>query len=164
MENFKQLFDSYYIEVCNIAELLSKFVNAYRLLIGGAGELNGIALARRKDVKDAIERANQLGDLIDVLLDALESVECCYLDYIRLKADVIAVKTVEKAILTEIDNELMFQNTSLGPAAGGGPKRDEDNNKGKRDRKHSGKKEEDKKDKEDNNGEHNDKENNDDKD
>ncbi|GFZ34365.1 hypothetical protein CSC2_48910 [Clostridium zeae] len=122
MESFKELFDSYFIEVNNLTELLTKYVNSYRLLIGGAGELNGIALARKKEVRDAIKRANQLGDIIDVLLNVIQSVECCYLDYIRIKADVIAVKTAQKSIiLTEIDNDLLFQNSSGGPGVPGGP-------------------------------------------
>ncbi|WP_202127762.1 hypothetical protein [Clostridium sp. C8-1-8] len=117
MESFKELFDSYFLEVNNLTDLLTKYVNSYRLLIGGAGELNGIALARKKEVRDAIKRANQLGDIIDVLLNVIQSVECCYLDYIRMKADVIALKTAQKSIiLTEIDNELLFQNSSGGPA------------------------------------------------
>ncbi|SHE35178.1 hypothetical protein [Clostridium fallax] len=111
MDSYKELFDAYFCEVNNLTELLAKYVNAYRLLIGGAGELNNIALARKKDVRNAIERANQLGEIIDVLLDVLESVECAYLDYIRLKSDIIALKTEKKLILTEIDNELLFQNS-----------------------------------------------------
>lgn len=120
MESYKELFDSYFIEVNNLTDLLTKYVNSYRLLIGGAGELNGIALARKKEVRDAIKRANQLGDIIDVLLNVIQSVECCYLDYIRIKADVIALKTAQKSIiLTEIDNELLFQNSSGGPGQNG---------------------------------------------
>ncbi|GIM29416.1 hypothetical protein CPJCM30710_20820 [Clostridium polyendosporum] len=96
MKDYKQLFDGYFIEVNNISDLLVKYVTAYRTLIGSAGELNGIALARKKDVRNAIKRANQLGDIIDVLLDTIENIECCYLDYIRLKANVIAQKTSEE--------------------------------------------------------------------
>lgn len=115
MDSYRELFDAYFIEVNNIAELLSKFVNSYRLLIGTAGEINGIALARKKEVRAAIDRANQLGEVIDVLLDAIQSIEVCYLNYIMLKADVIAVKTSKSVILTEVDNELIFQNSSKRP-------------------------------------------------
>ncbi|GKX67755.1 hypothetical protein [Inconstantimicrobium mannanitabidum] len=115
MESYRELFDAYFIEVNNIADLLSKYVNSYRLLIGTAGELNGIALARKKEVRAAIDRANQLGEIIDVLLDAIQSIEICYLNYIMLKADLIAVKTQKNVILTEVDNELLFQNSSKRP-------------------------------------------------
>lgn len=105
----RKVVESYYSDVSNLADLLSKLVNSYRLLIGGANELNGISLAHRNDIKDALKRANKLGDIIDDLLDALEKVGCGYIDYCKLKSEVIKVYVETQYIQTEIDNELKLK-------------------------------------------------------
>lgn len=107
---YQELFNNYYVEVNNMTELLNKYVNAYRLLIGGAAELNNIAEASKGDVKDALKRVDKLGEIIDDLLDVIEGVDECYVDYIKLKTDLISAKTTKDSILTEVDNELFFQN------------------------------------------------------
>lgn len=108
MNDYKQLFDAYFIEVNNISDMLGKYVTAYRTLIGCAGELNSIALAKKKDVRDALKRANQLGDIIDVLLDTIEDIEYCYLDYIALKASVIAQKTSEESFGQSLGESILL--------------------------------------------------------
>lgn len=149
MNTYKELFDAYFVEVNNLTEILSKYVNAYRLLIGGAAELNNVALARKKDVKKALDRANQLGEIIDVLLDVLESAECAYLDYIRLKTDVIALKTEKKFILTEIDTDLLFQNSQR-PGNDYNKDNDDKNCKGDKKKEKKKKRKKDKENNEDN--------------
>ncbi|MEG2018685.1 MAG: hypothetical protein RR128_09545, partial [Clostridium sp.] len=68
----RRVMETYYKDVNNLADLLSKLVNSYRLLIGGANELNGIALASKNDIKEALKRARDLGDIIDGVIDTLE--------------------------------------------------------------------------------------------
>ena len=55
----RKIIEEYCVDINNLADLLAKLVNSYRLLIGGAGELNTIALAHKKDVKDALKRVNE---------------------------------------------------------------------------------------------------------
>ncbi|WP_315121027.1 hypothetical protein [uncultured Clostridium sp.] len=107
--NHRRVVEGYYGDINNLTELLAKLVNSYRLLVGGAGELNGIALARKKDVRDAIDRANDLGCVIDEIIDALEHCSCEYTNYCRIKGDVIKSKVHLKNILTEIDEELKLK-------------------------------------------------------
>lgn len=107
--NHRKVVQSYYGDVNNLTDLLSKLINSYRLLIGGAGELNTIALARKKDVKDAIDRANELGDIIDELIDALDQCSCEYSNYCRIKGEILKTKIHAKYILTEIDEELKLK-------------------------------------------------------
>jgi len=54
-----------YKEICNLNEILTPLVSSYRLSAGAAEELNRIALAHRKDVEEAVERADDLGHMID---------------------------------------------------------------------------------------------------
>lgn len=102
------MIENYYIDINNLTDLLGKLVNTYRLLIGGADELNKIALARRKDVKEALERADELGEVIDGIIDALEKAAFGYLDYCSIKSEIIKGKMDSHHIHTEIDEELKF--------------------------------------------------------
>ena len=113
METYKELFDTYFLQIDNLIKLQSKYIESYRLLIGSAGELNNIGLVKKKDIKKSIDRANQMGDIIDEALDAIEKAQCCYLEYIRLQSDIITLKTEKKLILEEVDNELLFQNSKI---------------------------------------------------
>ncbi|MGL4655396.1 MAG: hypothetical protein ACRCWM_05895 [Sarcina sp.] len=105
------VYDQYFREINYLVDILGKYVNSYRLLIGSAGELNSIALARKGDVKDTLKRIDHLGSLIDCLLETLESAQCNYIEYLRLKTAVLQVEVSKEIILTEIDNELKFQNS-----------------------------------------------------
>ncbi|MGL5353921.1 MAG: hypothetical protein ACRDA5_11445 [Clostridium sp.] len=108
---YKEIIKDNSDELNNLADLLGKFVNSYRLLIGGASELNTIALAKKDVVKDAIERAEDVGDIIDDLVRVIEGSGSCYFKYAKIKNEFILAKTQKDIILTEIDDELDFQNS-----------------------------------------------------
>lgn len=105
----RKLIQEYYCDLNNIVLLLSSLTNTYRVLIGSAEELNKIALAKKKDVKDALERAEQVGDVIDKMICVLDKSTCTYLDYCDVKAEVIKCKLEAKNILMEIDDLLKIQ-------------------------------------------------------
>lgn len=105
----RKLIQDYYSDLNNLVLLLSSLTNSYRLLIGGADELNKIALAKKKDVKEAIERAEEVGEIIDRIIIVLEGATCTYTDYCNVKAEVIKGKLEAKHILTEIDEELKLK-------------------------------------------------------
>jgi hypothetical protein len=52
-------------EIYILNEILTPLVSSYRLSVGAAEEFNRIALAHRKDVENAIDRADDLGHLVD---------------------------------------------------------------------------------------------------
>lgn len=106
----RKIVENYYVDINNLADLLSKLVNSYRLLIGGAGELNGIALAHKKDVKDALKRVNELGDIIDDIIDVLDKSSYSYMDYCKMKAQIVESKIQVEYIETEIGEELELEN------------------------------------------------------
>lgn len=106
----RKIVEQYYVDINNLTDLLSKLVNSYRLLIGGAGELNTIALAHKRDVKDALKRVNELGDIIDSVIKVLDCSSFSYMDYCKLKAQILESKIQVQYIETEIDQELEFEN------------------------------------------------------
>jgi hypothetical protein len=106
----RKVIETYYQDICNLTEILSKLVNSYRLLIGGAAELNIIALATKHEVKKALKRADELGEVIDKLIKVLDESDYNYLEYCTLKAEVIKTKLEIDYIQTEIEDELKLEN------------------------------------------------------
>ncbi|MBP2032432.1 hypothetical protein J2Z42_001097 [Clostridium algifaecis] len=104
----RKIMEDYYCDIDNLADLLSKLTNCYRLLIGSAGELNSIALAHKKDVKSAIDRVNKLGDTIDGIINVLNESSECYMDYCELHSEIIKGKIKMEYIENEINEELFL--------------------------------------------------------
>lgn len=103
------IIETYYVDINNLADQLSKLVNSYRLLIGGAAELNQVALAKKCEVKNALKRADALGEVIDDVIEILGSVNDNYLKYCELKSTAIKTKVASEYIETEIDEELKIK-------------------------------------------------------
>ena len=108
---YDDLAKNHYDDINNLCNLLNNYVNAYRLLIAGASELYGVKIAKKGDIKKALDRVDGVGDLIDNLIEALDKCENGYLKYCKIKNEYLSVKTQKSEIYTEIDNELNFQNT-----------------------------------------------------
>lgn len=104
--SYRKLIESYYVDVNNVADLMSKLVTNYRALIGSANDLNGIALAKRKDVKHALDRANELGRVIDTVIEVLEKTSAEYLGYCDLKAEYLKCKQEPHHVQHEIEEIL----------------------------------------------------------
>jgi len=100
----RKALECYYLDIFNLAVLLEKYVASNRLLIGGSGELNNIAVASRRQVKKALHRAYKLGDIIDQTLETIEKSENGYLDYCKLKGNVMECILDMQTIETEIDD------------------------------------------------------------
>ena len=64
--------------------LLASLVNSYRIMIGAADEFNRMSIAKQSDVKDAIKRAKDLGDIIDDVIKRLDRKMDDYLDAVCL--------------------------------------------------------------------------------
>ncbi|AZV55354.1 MULTISPECIES: hypothetical protein [Clostridium] len=106
----RKIIEDYYCDVNNLAELLSKLTNSYRLLIGGAGELNSIAGVHKGEVKDSLKRVYKLGNVIDKVVDTLKDSTEVYSEYCKLTTEVIKEKMQIKYVETEIDEELFLNN------------------------------------------------------
>lgn len=105
----RKVVETYYADINNLADLLTKLVNSYRLLIGGADELNKIALASKGQIKDSLKRVDKLGDLIDEVIDALEESSHSYLEYCYLKSNLIKGRVNEACLITEIQEKLNYK-------------------------------------------------------
>ena len=108
---FDHLAQKQYDDIANLSVLLKNYVDAYRLLIGGASELYNVNIAKKSEIRKALERVEQLGDLIDKIVDTLDRCEGSYLKYCKIKNDYITISTEKDKIFTEIDNELNLQNS-----------------------------------------------------
>ena len=108
---FDDLAKKQYDDIANLSVLLKNYVDAYRLLIGGASELYNVNIAKKSEVKKALDRVEQLGDLIDKIVGTLDKCEGSYLKYCKIKNDYITISTEKDKIFTEIDNELNLQNS-----------------------------------------------------
>lgn len=107
----RKMVEDYYNDINNLADYLTKLVNSYRLLVGAAGELNDIALAHKKEVRNAIKTSNDLRKVIDEIIEVLEKTSFGYMDYCKLKGKIVESKIQVQYIQTEIDDELKLQNS-----------------------------------------------------
>jgi len=105
----RKVIEVYHSDVNGLVDNLSKLVNSYRLLIGGASEINQITLAKKSEVKAALKRADKLGDVIDDIIDAIDDSLGVYLAYMNNKSESIKGKVETEYIETEIDEELKLQ-------------------------------------------------------
>lgn len=105
----RKVIEVYYGDVNGLVDSLTKLVNSYRLLIGGAAEINQITLAKKSEVRAALKRADKLGDIIDEVIDALDDSLGVYVNYMNHKSESIKCKVEPEYIETEIDQELKLQ-------------------------------------------------------
>lgn len=99
---FTSLDDPLIRDIRILIDILIPIVNSYRLLVGAADEFNGITLARKSDLEGAINRADDMGDIIDdidrklkCLIKQLLKRMDCNKDY-AIDRDVIIEKIVEE--------------------------------------------------------------------
>jgi hypothetical protein len=102
----RTIVEDYFFDLNSLAELLAKLTNSYRLMIGGAEELNTVALATKKDVKNAINRANELGEIIDRLIITIDKAGDSCNQYCKLKNEVLEARLNIKYIENEMEEEL----------------------------------------------------------
>ena len=69
---FASLDDPLIRDIRILIDILIPIVNSYRLLVGAADEFNGITLAHKSDLEGAINRADDMGDIIDDINRKLE--------------------------------------------------------------------------------------------
>ena len=108
---YKELIRNYHSDLNNLTIILKSMVDSYRLLIGGAAEMNNINEAKTSQVKDAVKRANKLGESIDRLIDLIDNCGESYFNYCSIINQYILEKSDAQTILTEVEDELLFQNS-----------------------------------------------------
>ena len=109
-----EIFRKHFKEVNDLSSVLSSYANTYRLLVGAAGELNNIAKVRKRDLDDALDRVDEMGKIIDSILEVIKENEEAYIKYIKLKSKFIIEKTSKDVILTEVEQDVLFENFNRG--------------------------------------------------
>lgn len=71
-----------------LTEVLGSLSSSYRLLVGAAEEFNRITLAHRHDAEEAIDRASELGEIIDDIEEELENLVKLYLRELMCKIEI----------------------------------------------------------------------------
>lgn len=107
---FNDLARDQFKDIDNLNRLLKGYVDSYRLLVASAAELYNINMAKKSDIKNALDRVDDVGQLIDSLILSLNKCQNGYLKYCKIKNDYLNVTSSKNQIYTEIDNELNFQN------------------------------------------------------
>ena len=107
-----EIFRKHFKEVNNLSAVLSSYANTYRLLVGAAGELNNISKVRKRDLDDALDRVDEMGKIIDSILEVIKENEEAYIKYIKLKSKFIMEKASKDVILTEVEQDLLFENSN----------------------------------------------------
>lgn len=102
----RKVIEDYYSDINGLVDILGKLVVSYRGLVGGADELNKIALASKSDIKDALDRAEDLGEMIEDIIKNLDIVGSGYINYLKIKSNVIKSQVNTQAVLNEINEEL----------------------------------------------------------
>lgn len=82
-----------------LTEMLASISSSYRLLVGAAGEFNGIALVHRHDVEKAIDRAEDLGDIIDDVEDQLKKLMKLYLKELECKIEYQELNSCKSSVI-----------------------------------------------------------------
>lgn len=71
-----------------LIEILNSISNSYRLLVGAAEEFNRITLVHRHEAEKAIDRADDLGDIIDDVENELNKLMKMYLHELACKIEI----------------------------------------------------------------------------
>jgi len=74
-------------DIKTLTEILATISNSYRLLVGAAEEFNRISLVHRHDAEEAIDRADDLGDIIDDVDRELKKLMRLYLHELACKIE-----------------------------------------------------------------------------
>lgn len=107
-----EIFREHFKEVNSLSTVLNSYANTYRLLVGASGELNNISKVRKRDLDEALDRVNKMGNIIDSLLEAIEENEEAYIKYIKIKSKYIDEKVSKDGILTEVQEDILFENSN----------------------------------------------------
>lgn len=104
--SYSKVMNEHYEDLERLSDLLRNYIEMYGLLINGTSELNSTSVTRKGELKHALERIDDIGDIIDDLLKVVKKSEGTYSKYSILKNEAISMKTEKESIINEINNEL----------------------------------------------------------
>lgn len=107
---YEQVIHGHYDDLNNLSSLLRNYIEIYRLLISSTAELNSTSVTKKGELKHAIERIDNIGEIIDDILKVIKKCEGSYGKYCFLKSEVISEKIDKESIMMEIHEDLDFHN------------------------------------------------------
>ncbi|KPU45296.1 hypothetical protein OXPF_11890 [Oxobacter pfennigii] len=106
--DFTRLMQSCSHDLTYICELLAKLSGTYNLLIVSADGFNRNSFAKKDDIEDAIDRAEDLGKIIDKVINVLERQVILYADYLKTKNEYIDVNfSINDIIKNELEHHII---------------------------------------------------------
>ena len=108
--SYNKVIHGHYEDLNNLSALLRNYIEIYRLLISSTAELNSTSIIKKGELKHAVERIDEVGDIIDELLRVIKKCEGSYIKYCFIKNEVIQTNTAKENIYTEIHNDLGYHN------------------------------------------------------
>lgn len=121
--SYKSAIDVYYQDLNNLIKMLDIYVINYRNLVSTLNDINLNVLISKRKKKRAINQVEELGCIIDVLLNSICEAQKCYLKYVMMKCSVLCeiitrdfIKfEIEQEILSGVSDELKNEFLSLNP-------------------------------------------------
>ncbi|MDI6617755.1 MAG: hypothetical protein QME45_03635 [Clostridiales bacterium] len=109
-EDYTQLVQTYYSDQTYLADLLAKLAGTYNVLVNSADVINKIALSKKSDIDDALDRADDVGKLMDKVINMLEIQTKLYAGYIKMKNDFIMNNLpFNEIIKSDIDHHIKHE-------------------------------------------------------
>ena len=107
---YKEVIRRQYEDLNNLSSMLRNYIEIYRLLISSTSELNNTSIIKKGELKKAIERIDDVGDIIDEILKIIKRCEGTYIKYCFTQSEINSNNFQKEDILTEIHNELDMHN------------------------------------------------------
>lgn len=105
----RRVIDDYERDITFMFNSLKELTGIYRTIIASASDCNGIALATKKDVREALKTARKVEAMIDRLISTADHVMYGWEKYANLKTDYLEDKIECASIQNEIDESVRIQ-------------------------------------------------------
>lgn len=108
--DYSQLVQTYYSDLTYLADLLAKLVGTYSVLISSADGENRIALAKKSDIEHTLDRADDVGKIIERIIDLFDEQLVLYENYARMKSEfIIQNLPIGEIIKSDIDHHIKHE-------------------------------------------------------
>jgi len=94
----RRIIESYGRDLGFTIDQLCRLIGSYKILVDN-----------KRDIKDALKRAQEVGCLIDELIDVLDCSICTWGNYMKLKTEYINSRLDLCLIETEVEEEIRLQ-------------------------------------------------------
>ena len=106
--SYKSAVDIYHNDLVNLLKMLDIYVINYRNLVSTLNDINLNILISKRKKRRAIKQVEELGCIIDALLESICKAQQCYLRYVKMKCDVLCEIINRDFIKLEIEQELLL--------------------------------------------------------